>query len=197
MSDQTARLAKSLRQFANVGSSLMLPTPKRTALEAADELERLARVSREAEQAKAELTEANERLAVIDNEARLQHQHDSGLLSEAEREVAELREALQRIRGIADADRGLLLGDYGFRTIKDALFDAGSAVDALAARVETLEEVALQARLSADWFTVLLDAVYAHAEEAGWAAGLQAEGGRVRLAALRDALAGSSTGDGT
>jgi hypothetical protein len=48
---------------------------------------------------------------------------------EAARELPKIQEALQRIQGIADADGGRLLGDYGFTTIKDALYEARLLID--------------------------------------------------------------------
>ena len=49
-------------------------------------------------------------------------------------------EALGRIQGIADADGGRMLGDYGFATIKDALFNGRLALDALLADAVRAEE---------------------------------------------------------
>jgi hypothetical protein len=46
--------------------------------------------------------------------------------------------SLQRIQGIVDADGGRFLGEYGFSTVKDALFDARRAHEALVAEIETL-----------------------------------------------------------
>lgn len=63
--------------------------------------------------------------------------------------LSPLEDALQRIQGIADADQGLLLGDYGFKTIKDALFDARRAADAMEQREDALRSKVKWAR---DWF---------------------------------------------
>lgn len=50
-------------------------------------------------------------------------------------DLQRVRDALGRIQGIADADGGRFLGEYGFNTLKDALYEARRGLDALEGRL--------------------------------------------------------------